>query len=122
MYAKANNIFPTISFEWRGDYLSFFNQHFEEFWTITILTTDNVKGLVFTTQKIILRSLECAIDSGRITINTTWEPEVQSLDGVTAICPELFISFDGIPPLDWNEYPGILLESMFSGGFLVTST
>ncbi len=118
VYGKANAVFPTFSFAWRGDYLWFFNQHFEEFWTITIQTTDNVKGLVFPNQKMILRNVECTINasSGLMAINTTWEPEVESLDGVTAICPELNIDLDGVPPDEWNEFPGFL------PGTIVTSS
>ena len=113
MYGRASSRFPTISHSWRGDYLWFLNGHFEEFWTITIAAADNIKGLIFTTAKIILRSVECTINvaSGTMGISTTWEPEVSSLDGVTATCPEIDITLLGIPPLDWRELPGTILTA-----------
>lgn len=109
-YAKLNNTFPTISHAWRGDYLGILHMHFEEFWTITIDTTDNPKGLIFTDENIILRNIECTIDvkTGSMTMNTTWEPEALGLDGVTAVCPEINITLGGIPPIDWSEIPTLL--------------
>lgn len=104
-YAKINNQFPRITHAWRGDFLGVLNMHFEEFWTITIQTTDNPKNLVFVDENLILRSLECAIDvaNGAMTLNTTWEPEAAGLDGVTAVCPEIEIDIGGLPPFDWSE-------------------
>jgi hypothetical protein len=79
--------------------------HFEEFWSITIQTTDNPKNLVFSNENLILRSLECSIDvaNGAMTLSTTWEPEAAGLDGVTAVCPDIDIDIGGLPPFDWSE-------------------
>lgn len=116
VYAKLNNPFPELSWAWRGDYLALLNMHFEEFWTITIQTTDNPKSLVFADDKIILRNVECNIDvkTGSMVINTTWETEADGLDGVTAVCPELNIDIGGLPPIDWSELellPGTIITS-----------
>ncbi len=118
VYAKVNNTFPTFSHAWRGDYLALLNMHFEEFWTITVQTTDNPKSLVFVAQKLILRSIECTIsvESGSMTLNSTWEPEAPGLDGVTAICPELDLDIGGLPPITWEEAPAFL------AGTIITSS
>jgi hypothetical protein len=113
-YAKINNPFPRIAHAWFGDFLGLLNMHFEEFWTITIQTTDNPKNLVFSNENIILRSIECTIDvpNGTMTINTTWEPEAAGLDGVTAVCPDIEIDIGGLPPFDWSEtnlLPGTII-------------
>jgi len=114
-YAQVNNPFPEFNFEFKGDYLDILSVGTEEFWKIDVFPYDNIKGLTFINQKLILRNIDCDIDvgAGTITVNTGWEPEVESLDAVTAVCPEIDISLDGIPPIDWEEpyLPGTIVTS-----------
>lgn len=116
-YGQLNNPYPSFKWAWRGDFLDVLNMDFEEFWTITIQTVDNRKGLVFSSQKIILRNIEATIDAdtGTILLNTTWEPEAAAYPGVAAICPEIDFDLGGDPP-DWNEWPSLL------PGTIVTSS
>lgn len=119
VYGQQNAPFPRFTWGTRGIYyLEFLHQEYEEFWTVNLQTVDNIKSLVFIDQKIILRNLECEIDvfNGVMNTNTSWEPEVESQDAVTAVCPEIDISIDGIPPEDWEEPPGFL------PGTIVTSS
>lgn len=114
-YAQLNNPFPQISFAFRGDFLDVLAVGTEEFWKMDVLPQDNVKGLILQNIRMILRNIDCDIDvtAGTIGVNTTWEPEVASLDAVTAVCPEINIDIDGIPPVDWEEpyLPGTIVTS-----------
>jgi hypothetical protein len=111
VYGRSNAPYERFTWGTRGLFFrEFLRLEYEEFWTVSIQTVDNIKSLVFNTQKIMLRNVECQIDvfNGVMTTNTSWEPEVESQDAVTAICPEIDISIDGIPPEDWEEPPGLL--------------
>jgi hypothetical protein len=116
-YGQINNPYPSFRWAWRGDYLDVLNMDYEEFWTITIQTVDNRKGLVFSSQKIILVNIEATITAdGTILVNTTWEPEAAAYPGVPAVCPEIEFDLGGLEPPDWNEWPTLL------PGTIVTSS
>jgi hypothetical protein len=117
--AAANNRYPYFSFGWRGNYLPLLLIE-EAFWTITVQVDDTPKSLVFSNQRIILRSIEGTFTDGReaggFVLNTTWETEADGLDGVTAVCPEIDIDIGGLPPIDWTEPSG------FPAGTIITSS
>lgn len=112
--AAANNEFREMRMTFNGNYLGVLDVAYAEFWQMSMLATENLRGIVWTNQNLITRRVEAQIDTtaGTIFGTVTFEPEAAPFAGATTNCPEF-------PALEGQNLPVPIDEE--AGGGLITA-
>jgi len=87
--AKENNTFPSVPIGFHGHYLGVLDVAPQEWWTMTLTGSDNNRGITWTDQKLICRSVSARIDhsTGEIIASASFAKEAEGPDGVTSAFP-----------------------------------
>lgn len=106
-FAQINREYPEVRIDFPGNYLGVLEVMLEEFWTISLSTTDSVREIVWTNKNLILRTVTARFDveKGTLVCSAVFEPEQDGFDGVAGYC------LDDIPEPAGD--PTVSLESTF---------
>lgn len=87
--ARANNTFRDVRVQFHGHYLGALDLMPQEWWTLTIAADDSTRGVVWTDQRLLVRSITATFDaeSGVLQASGIYEKEATGPDGVTGDYP-----------------------------------
>lgn len=99
--ARANNTFRDVRVQFHGHYLGALDLMPQEWWTLTIAADDSTRGVVWTNQRLLLRTVTATFDAERgiLQASSIYEKEAAGPDGVTGDYPV-------DPPTDPPTPPG----------------
>jgi hypothetical protein len=88
--ALANNTFPDVRVPFHGHYLGALDLVPQEWCTLTLAATDTPRGITWTNQKLIARSITATLDpeNGIILADAGLAKEAEGPDGVTSNFPK----------------------------------
>jgi hypothetical protein len=87
--AKANRPLREIPVPFKGHYLGALELVPQEWWTLTLVAADTVRGIEFTDQKLVCREINASYSAkeGAISVDSVFEPEFTGDDGETSSYP-----------------------------------
>jgi hypothetical protein len=93
VFARENRVLVEVRVDFQGNYLGVLEIGQPHWWEISVPSTDNVRGLTITDQKLAVRgvSAEYNLMQGTVTVKAYFEPEVDGEPGV---------------PYQWPDEPG----------------
>ena len=119
VFSAANNLYKGVSFPFSGNYVGVLEPYLSEFWQMSMLSTENARGIVWTNKKMILREISVSFGydgdrfTGVILPTATFEPEAPSYVGSVTNCPSF-------PALGGEDFPVPVDEE--AGGGLITAS
>lgn len=112
IFAQLNNPFPEVRIRFHGNYFGVLAVHLSEFWTLSLLSGDTEREIVWSTQKLICRSITGITNTqqGTMLCEAIFEPEATGFDGVAGYC------LDELPEETGQDPPAAVGEPEIATG------
>lgn len=117
VFAKENNPYPEVRITFKGNYLGVLEPNVSGWSEIDVASGDTTRGIIWTDQKLACRNVRAQFDisAGVITVDASFETEVDGTDGVPYKWPTIPpIPGGQEPPIDDGQ-PGSEVQALLTG-------
>ncbi len=102
-YAQRNNEYRSIPINFHGNYYGVFDVAYEHWYTLSLLTGDTARGVVWTEKKLACRSVSVQFEKGVSRVTAIFEAEMDAIEGEPGFCMDTIPEYGGGYPDIVNE-------------------